>query len=84
MLLFVNFNVDSCSESYYIDYVRNLNVTIQERSGFKPFKKKKVKPGGSAVGNHLLLSDYLPSFEIQCATQGKKNVLELKESILIM
>ena len=28
MLLFVNFNVDSCSESYYIDYVRNLNVKI--------------------------------------------------------
>ena len=47
--------------------------------------KKKAKPKGSAVSDHLLLCNYLPSFETfsVLTKENRKFVLELKESLLI-
>ena len=45
-----------CNESYYGEYVRHLNVRIGEHIGLSPLTKKKVKPKGSAVSDHLLLA----------------------------
>ena len=48
--------------------------------------KKKAKPKGSAVSNHLLLCNHLPSFETFSVLpkENRKFVLELKEILLIM
>ena len=48
--------------------------------------KKKVKPKGSAVSDHLLLCNHSPSFEnfSVLTKENKKFLLELKESLLIM
>ena len=43
------------SESYYGKCVRQLNGKIGEHIGTPLLTKKKVKPKGSAVTNHLLL-----------------------------
>ena len=51
-----------------------------------PLLKKKVKPKGSAVSDHLLLCNHSLSFEsFSVLNKGNgKFVLELKESLLIM
>ena len=51
-----------------------------------PFTKKKVKPKGSAVSDHLLLFNHSPSYEnfSVLTKENKKFLLELKESLLIM
>ena len=49
------------NESYYDEWVRHLNVRIGERIGILPLTKKKIKPKGSAVSNHLLLCNHSPS-----------------------
>ena len=66
--------------------VRHLNVRIGEHIGISPLTKKKVKPKGSAVSDHLLLSNHSPSFEnfSVLTKENKKFLLELKESLLIM
>ena len=43
------FQYGLCSESYYGECVRHLNVRIGEHIGISPLTKKKVKPKGSAV-----------------------------------
>ena len=72
--------------SYYGECVRHLNLRIGEHIGISPLNKKKVKPKGSTVSDHLLLCNHSPSFE-GFSVLTKENrifVLELKESILIM
>ena len=51
-----------------------------------PFIRKKVKPKGSAISDHLLLWNHSPSFENFSVLnkENKKFLLELKESPLIM
>ena len=51
------------NESYYGKCIRHLNVRIGEHSGISPLTKKKVKPTGSAVSNHLLLCNHSLSFK---------------------
>ena len=48
--------------------------------------KKKVRPKGSAVSDHLLLYNHSPSFPNfgVLTKENRKFVLELKESLLIM
>ena len=48
--------------------------------------KKKVKPKGSAVSDHMLLCNHSLSFEnfSVLTKENKKFLLELKESLLIM
>ena len=43
-----------CSESYYGECVRHLNVRIGEHTGTSPLTKKRVKPKNSSVADHLL------------------------------
>ena len=49
------FQCGLCNESYYGECVRHLNVKFGEHIGISPLTKKKVKPKGSAVSNHLLV-----------------------------
>ena len=44
-----------CNESYYGECIRHLNVRIGEHIGISSLTKKRVKPKGSAVRDHLLL-----------------------------
>ena len=57
------FQCGLCNESYYGECVRHLNVRIGEHIGISPLTRKKVKPKGSAVSDHLLLCYHSPSFE---------------------
>ena len=80
------FQCGLCSESYYGECVRHLNVTIGEHNRISPLTRKKFKPEGSTVSDHLLLCNHSQSFEnfIVLAKENKKLLLELKESFLIM
>ena len=48
---------------WYGEFVRHLNVRVGQHIEISPLNKKKVKPKGSAVSNHLLLCKYLLSFK---------------------
>ena len=80
------FQCGLCYESYYGECVRHLNVRIGEDIGFSALTMKKVKPKGSAVSDHLLLSIHSPSFEnFSVVTKENKGfLLELKENLLVM
>ena len=47
----------------YGEYVRHLNVRIGEHIEISPLTRKKVKPKGSAVTDHLSLCNHSPTFE---------------------
>ena len=57
------FQCGLCNESYYGECIRHLNVRIGEHIGISLLTKKKVKPKGSAVSDHLLLCNHSPSFK---------------------
>ena len=80
------FQCGLCSESYYGECVRRLNVRIGEHIGISPLTKKEVKLKGRAISDHLLLCKHSPSFESfsVLTNENKKFLLELKESLLIM
>ena len=80
------FQCGFCNESYYAECVRHLNVRLGEHIGISPLTKKKVKPKGSTVSDHLLLCNHSRSFEnfSVLTKENKKFLLELKESLLIM
>ena len=80
------FHCRLCSESYYGACVRHLNIRIAENIRILLFTKKKVKPKGIIVSNHLLLCNHSLSFESfsVLAKENGKFVLELKGSLLIM
>ena len=80
------FQCGLCNESCYGECVRHLNLRIGEHIGISQLTRKKVKPKGSAVSDHLLLCNHSPSFEnfsVQ-TEENKRFLLELKESVLIM
>ena len=63
------------NEFYYGQCVRNLNLRIGEHIGISPLTKKKVKPKGSAISDHLLLCNNSPSFEnFSVLTKGNKKI----------
>ena len=75
------------SESCYGESIRHLDIRYMEHICLSPLTGKKVKPiNNSSVRDHLLLCDYLPSFEnfSILAHENKKFLLEIKESLLIM
>ena len=72
------FQCGLCSESYYGECMRHLNVRIGEHIGISPLTRKQVKPKNRSIVYHLLLSNHSASYE------NKKVLLELKESLLIM
>ena len=49
------FQCGLCNEFYYGECVRLFNVRIGEHIGIASLTKKKVKPKGGAVSDHLLL-----------------------------
>ena len=80
------FQCGLCNKSYYGEFVTYFNVRIGEHIGISPLTRKKVKPKGSAVSDHLLLCNHSPYFEnLSVLTkENKKFLLELKESLQIM
>ena len=69
-----------CNESCYGQCVRYLNVRIGEHIGISPLTKKKVKPKGSAISDHLLPCKHSPSFQnfSVLTKENKKFLLEMK------
>ena len=81
------FQCGLCNESYYGESIRHLDIRSGEHIGVSPLTGKKVKPiKNSAVRDHLLHCNYLPSFDnfSILAHENKKFLLEIKESLLIM
>ena len=76
------FQCGLCNESYYDECVRRLNVRIGEDIGISPLTKKKVKPKGGAVSDHLLLCNNSPSFEnFSVLTKENRKLMRDKPSL---
>ena len=81
------FQCGLCNESYYGEGIRHLDIRSGEHIGVSPLTGKKVKPSNnSAICDHLLHWNFLPSFDnfSVLAHENKKYLLEIKESLLIM
>ena len=81
------FQCGLCNESYYGESIRHLDIRSGEHIGVSPLTGKKVKPSNnSAICDHLLHCNFLPSFDnfSVLAHENKKYLLEIKESLLIM
>ena len=81
------FQCGLCNESYYGESIRHLDIRSGEHIGVSPLTGKKVKPSNnSAICDHLLHCNFLPSFDnfSVLAYENKKYLLEIKESLLIM
>ena len=75
-----------CNESYYGESIRYLDMRSGEQIGVSPLTRKKVKPSNnSAICDHLVYCNFLPSFDnfSVLAHENKKHLLEIKESLLI-
>ena len=80
------FQCGLCDESYYGESIRHLDIRSGEHIGVSLLTGKKVKPiNNSAVRDHLLHCNYLPSFDnFSILThENKKFLLEIKESLLL-
>ena len=74
-----------CNESYYGESIRHLDIRSGEHIGVSPLTKKKFKPSNnSAICDHLLHCNFLPSFDNfnVLAHENKKHLLEIKEILL--
>ena len=72
------------NESYYCENIRHLDIRSGEHIGVSPFTGKKVKlSNNSAICDHLLHCNFLPSFDnfSVLAHGNKKYLLEIKESL---
>ena len=81
------FQYGLCNESYYGESIRHLDIRSGEHIGVSPLTGKKVKPSNnSAICDHLLHCNFLPSFDnfSVLAHENKKYLLEIKESLIIM
>ena len=75
-----------CSESYYNECVRHLNVRIGKDIGISPLTKKQFKLRNSPAADQLLFcnqSAFYDDFSI-LTCEKKTFLLELKENLLIM
>ena len=76
-----------CNESYYGESIKHLDIRSGEHIGVSPLTGKKVRPSNnSAICDHLLHCNFLPSFDnfSVLAHENKKYLLEIKESLVIM
>ena len=81
------FQCDLCNESHYGKGIRHFDIRSGEHIGVSPLTGKKVKPpNNSAICDHLLRCDFLPSFDNfgLFAHENKKYLLVIKESLQIM
>ena len=75
-----------CNSTYYGETDRHLKVRSGEHIGISPLTFKKTKPSKeSAIHDHLLNYNNIPSFEEFTVLTNKNNKfdLEIKESLLI-
>ena len=81
------FQCGHCNGSYYGKSIRHLNIRSEKHIDVSPLTGKKAKPiNNSAVRDHLLYCNYLPSFDnfSILSHENKKFLLEIKKSLLIM
>ena len=81
------FQCGLCNDSYYGESIRHFDIRSGEHTGVSPLTGKKVKPSNSsAICDHLLHCNLLPSFDnfSVLAHENKKYLLEIKESLPIM
>ena len=81
------FQCGLCNEFYYGESIRHLDIRSGEYIGVSPLTGKKFKPSNSsAICDHLLHCNFLPSFDNFSVLdhENKKYLLEIKESLLIM
>ena len=81
------FHCGLCNESYYGESTKHLDIRSGEHIGMSPLTGKKAKPSNnSAIFDHLLHCDFVPSLEnfSVSAHENKKYLLQIKESLLIM
>ena len=81
------FQFGLCSESYYGESFRHLDIRSGKHIGASPLNGKKDKPSNESAFCALLLHwNFLPSFDnfSILAHENKKYLLEVKESLLIM
>ena len=81
------FQCGLCNESYYGESIRHLDIRSGEHIGVSPLTGKNVEASNnSAICDHLLHCNFLPSFDnfSVLAHENKKYSLEIKESLLIM
>ena len=85
------FHCALCSESYYDECVRRLNVRIGEHVHISPIIKKKLSLrttliyyGDHLLGDHLLFCNHSASYDdfSILIRENKKFLLELKENLL--
>ena len=75
------------NESYYAENTRHLDIKSGKHIGVSPLTGKKVKPSNnSAICDHLLHCNFLPSFDnfSILAHENKKYFLEIKENLVLM
>ena len=80
------FQCGPCNNSYYVEWVRNLNIRISQHIGISQITKIQVKPKNSSAADHLLFCNHSTSYDdFNILTRNNnKFLLELKESLLIM
>ena len=81
------FQCGLCDVSYYGQTIRHLDIRSGEHIGVSLLTGKKVKLiNNSAVRDHLLHCNYLPSFDnfSILVHENKKFLLEIKESLLLL
>ena len=81
------FQFGLCNESYYGESIRHLDIKSGQHIGVSPLTGKKVKPSNnSAICDHLVHCNFLPSFDnfSVLAHENSKYLLEIKDSLLIM
>ena len=75
------------NESYLYENISYLDIRSREQMGVSPLTGRKVKTiNNSAIRDHLLHYNYLPSFDnfSILAHDNKKLLLEIKETLLLM
>ena len=75
------------NESYLSENISYLDIRSREQMGVSPLTGRKVKTiNNSAIRDHLLHYNYLPSFDnfSILAHDNKKLLLEIKETLLLM
>ena len=75
------------NEPYLYENISYLDIRSREQMGVSPLTGRKVKTiNNSAIRDHLLHYNYLPSFDnfSISAHDNKKLLLEIKETLLLM
>ena len=76
-----------CSESYYGEIIRQLDIRSREHIGMSSLTgKRSNRSNNSAICDHILHCNFLPSFHSfsVLAHENKKYLWKIKESLLIM